>query len=285
MPAEWGTSRRSRDELERRLANSRTASGADWAPARAARSRPGQRETEPPSESPKKAGVSSQTSRGIAGRERASATTLEEPDTCRMSVEYSAMKDRWRVCLGDFSTSLVIAPHRGLLSVKIAKQRPSRLSLKYLMVRYRARSSRSKALYFRSAVDSFFEKKASGWLSDPVVQTLAQQNRSHGCVRHVCGEGDRGSRVRVDQHGGGGELGLGVVEGLDMGRLPVQNRGLLGSRSAEGVEGRNHTWDKIQADRSDGRHGRSESGGGISLGGGCRKRSPEDRTDGVVEAA
>ena len=70
-------------------------------------------------------GVNSSES-SIAGLDRVSATTLEAPDTCLMSVEYWATKDRWRVWRGDFSVLLTMAPQSGLWSVKIVKLRPSR---------------------------------------------------------------------------------------------------------------------------------------------------------------
>ena len=48
------------------------------------------------------------------GRDRASATTLSDPERCRISVVNSEMKERCLVCLGDLSAEEVMAPHSGL---------------------------------------------------------------------------------------------------------------------------------------------------------------------------
>ena len=106
-----------------------------------------------------KAGGRSAASGTSAGRDNASATTLELPETWRMSVVYSATKERWR---GDRSVELAMAPQSGLWSVKIVKTRPSSAGRKCLIERYKANSSRSNALYFFSAGDNLREKKAKG---------------------------------------------------------------------------------------------------------------------------
>ena len=76
-----------------------------------------------------KDGVESSES-SMAGRDSVSATTLEAPETCRMSVEYWATNDRCLVWRGDFSVLLRMAPQRGLWSVKIVKHLPSSCGLK-----------------------------------------------------------------------------------------------------------------------------------------------------------
>ena len=63
---------------------------------------------------------------GIDSGARKSATTLSDPLTWRILLENLAMYDRWRVCRGDQSVELPKAKVRGLWSVKIIKDLPSK---------------------------------------------------------------------------------------------------------------------------------------------------------------
>jgi hypothetical protein len=81
------------------------------------------------------------------GLERVSATTFNWPAISRTVGENSAMKDRWRCCLPDQgSVRLLRAPSSGLWSVKMVKDRPSRIKQKCLMAATMANSSLSKAV-------------------------------------------------------------------------------------------------------------------------------------------
>ena len=75
---------------------------------------PGDRESAPTRRSSTKARGKSSGTSGAGGWDRASATTLDSPETCLMSVEYSATNERCLDCRGDFSTALAIAPQSGL---------------------------------------------------------------------------------------------------------------------------------------------------------------------------
>ena len=97
-------------------------------------------------------------------RESASATELDSPWICRISLVNSEMNARWRAWRGERLSELDCRANvSGLWSVLIWKTRPSRKNWKWRTARYAANSSRSKALYLSSAGFNFLEKNEIGF--------------------------------------------------------------------------------------------------------------------------
>ena len=126
---------------------------------------------------------------------------------------------------------------KGLWSVKMVKERPSRMSRKCLMPEKQAHNLWLKALHFTWDGDSFFEKKPRGhhpWLpgscccrTAPTCEAEASTCRAKcatgcGCCRHVV-------LVKADLASWKARVISGVQDSAELGGNPPRSQSVRGS--------------------------------------------------------